>query len=172
MLFEEKVVNLQLFNHKRQMSMISNSDFEKLWVLYKTEGEPQGVSINAFCISRGVNYNEFFDERSGKAERNKWFRKMHKSVVTLEMIRTRYQRNPLNGDAERIKEACNDEYTNGIVNRMHVKFLELIAKGEDYFPPAYTIRLYRPVSRSVATSGTSSWTMSGLGIKVEGTLIT
>ena len=28
--------------------MISNSDFEKLWVLYKTEGEPQGVSINAF----------------------------------------------------------------------------------------------------------------------------
>ena len=75
MLFEEKVVNLQLFNHKRQMSMISNSDFEKLWVLYKTEGEPQGVSINAFCISRGVNYNEF----------NKWFRKMHKSVVTLEV---------------------------------------------------------------------------------------
>ena len=30
MLFEEKVVNLQLFNHKRQMSMISNSDFENL----------------------------------------------------------------------------------------------------------------------------------------------
>ncbi len=85
MLFEEKVVTLQLFNHKRQMSMISNSDFEKLWVLYKTEGEPQGVSINAFCISRGVNYIEFFDERSGKAERNKWFRKMHKSVVPLEV---------------------------------------------------------------------------------------
>ena len=83
--FEEKVVNLQLFNHKRQMSMISNSDFEKLWVLYKTEGEPHGVSINAFCISRGVNYNEFFDERNGKAERNKWFRKMHKSVVPLEV---------------------------------------------------------------------------------------
>ncbi len=83
--FEEKVVNLQLFNYKRQMSMISNSDFEKLWVLYKTEGEPQGISINAFCISRGVNYNEFFDERSGKAERNKWFRKMHKSVVPLEV---------------------------------------------------------------------------------------
>ena len=34
--------------------MISNSEFEKLWVLYKTEGEPKGVSINAFCISRGV----------------------------------------------------------------------------------------------------------------------
>ena len=42
--------------------MISNSEFEKLWVLYKTEGEPKGVSINAFCVSRGVNYREFFDE--------------------------------------------------------------------------------------------------------------
>ena len=28
--------------------MISNSEFEKFWVLYKTEGEPKGVSINAF----------------------------------------------------------------------------------------------------------------------------
>ena len=55
--------------------MISNSDFEKLWFLYKTEGEPKGVSINAFCLSRGVNYNEF----------NKWFRKMHKSIVPLEI---------------------------------------------------------------------------------------
>lgn len=55
--------------------MISNSDFEKLWFLYKTEGEPKGVSINAFCISRGVNYNEF----------NKWFRKMHKSIVPVEI---------------------------------------------------------------------------------------
>ena len=55
--------------------MISNSDFEKLWFLYKTEGEPKGVSINAFCLSRGVNYSEF----------NKWFRKMHKSVVPVEI---------------------------------------------------------------------------------------
>ena len=55
--------------------MISNSEFEKLWVLYKTEGEPKGVSINAFCISRGVNYKDF----------NKWYYKMHKSVVPLEI---------------------------------------------------------------------------------------
>lgn len=55
--------------------MISNSDFEKLWFLYKTEGEPKGVSINAFCLSRGVNYSEF----------NKWFRKMHKSIVPVEI---------------------------------------------------------------------------------------
>lgn len=55
--------------------MISNSEFEKLWVLYKTEGEPKGVSINAFCISRGVNYREF----------NKWYHKMNKSIVPLEI---------------------------------------------------------------------------------------
>ena len=55
--------------------MISNSEFEKLWVLYKTEGEPKGVSINAFCVSRGVNYREF----------NKWYYKMHKAIVPLEI---------------------------------------------------------------------------------------
>ena len=55
--------------------MISNSDFEKLWMLYKTEGEPKGVSINAFCVSRGVNYREF----------NKWYYKMHKAIVPLEI---------------------------------------------------------------------------------------
>ena len=55
--------------------MISNSDFERLWFLYKTEGEPKGVSINAFCLSRGVGYNEFM----------KWYRKTHHSVVPLEV---------------------------------------------------------------------------------------
>ena len=33
-----------------------------------------------------------------------------------------------------IKDARNDEYTDGIVNGMHKKLLDLIAKGEDYFP--------------------------------------
>ena len=55
--------------------MISNSDFEKLWFLYKTEGEPKGVSINAFCIYLGVNYNGF----------NRRFLKMHKAIVPLEI---------------------------------------------------------------------------------------
>lgn len=31
--------------------MFSEKDFERLWFLYKTEGEPKGVSINSFCIS-------------------------------------------------------------------------------------------------------------------------
>ena len=35
---------------------------------------------------------------------------------------------------ERIKDARNDEYTDGIVNSMHERLLDLIAKGEDFFP--------------------------------------
>ncbi len=30
--------------------MLSEKDFERLWFPYKTEGEPNGVSINSFCI--------------------------------------------------------------------------------------------------------------------------
>ena len=55
--------------------MYSASDFEKLWFLYKTDGAPQGVSINDFCLRQGVPYNEF----------NKWFRKTHKAVVPVEI---------------------------------------------------------------------------------------
>ena len=55
--------------------MYSASDFEKLWFLYKTDGEPQGLSINDFCLRQGVPYNEF----------NKWFRKTHKAVVPVEI---------------------------------------------------------------------------------------
>ena len=35
---------------------------------------------------------------------------------------------------ERIKEARNDEFTNDVVNSMHERLLDLIAKGEDNFP--------------------------------------
>lgn len=31
--------------------MYSSKDLERLWFLYKTEGEPKGVSINSFCVS-------------------------------------------------------------------------------------------------------------------------
>ncbi len=55
--------------------MISNSDFEKAWFLYKTEYEPNNISINDFCIRKGIPYTEF----------NKWFRKTHKQVVSLEV---------------------------------------------------------------------------------------
>ena len=55
--------------------MYSNSDFEKLWFLYKTEGEPKGISINSFCVSQGVSYNHF----------NDWFRKTHKKIVPVQI---------------------------------------------------------------------------------------
>ena len=55
--------------------MISNSDFEKAWFLYKTEYEPKNISINDFCFRKGLPYKEF----------NKWFRNTHKQVVPLEV---------------------------------------------------------------------------------------
>ena len=36
--------------------MCSESDFEKLWFMYKTQGEPKGVSINKFCMVNNVSY--------------------------------------------------------------------------------------------------------------------
>ena len=55
--------------------MISNSDLEKAWFLYKTEYEPQNISINDFCMRKGIPFREF----------NKWFRNTHKQVVPLEV---------------------------------------------------------------------------------------
>ena len=55
--------------------MYSNSDFEKLWFLYKTEGEPKGISINSFCVNQGIPYNQF----------NDWFRKTHKKIVPVQI---------------------------------------------------------------------------------------
>ena len=55
--------------------MISSKDLEKVWFLYQTEGDPKGISINSFCLQRGVPYNEF----------EKWFRKTHQSVAPVEV---------------------------------------------------------------------------------------
>ena len=43
--------------------------------LYKTEGEPKGISINSFCVGQGVPYNQF----------NDWFRKTHKKIVPVQI---------------------------------------------------------------------------------------
>ena len=55
--------------------MFSEKDFERLWFLYKTEGEPKGVSINSFCISNNIPYTAFYD----------WFKKAQKKVVPVEV---------------------------------------------------------------------------------------
>lgn len=44
--------------------MYSSSDFEKLWFLYKTEGEPKGISINSFCLTQGVPFPDSLVEES------------------------------------------------------------------------------------------------------------
>ena len=64
------------FAHQSKLRfMYSNSDFEKVWFLYKTEGEPKGISINSFCVSQGVPYDQF----------NDWFRKTHKKIVPVQI---------------------------------------------------------------------------------------
>lgn len=55
--------------------MYSSSDFEKLWFLYKAEGEPKGISINSFCLSQGVPYRDF----------NTWFVKSRKKIVPVQI---------------------------------------------------------------------------------------
>lgn len=55
--------------------MYSSSDFEKLWFLYKTEGEPKGISINSFCLTQGVPYRDF----------NSWFVKTRKKIVPVQV---------------------------------------------------------------------------------------
>ena len=39
--------------------MISNTDFEKLWFMYQTDGASKGITINTFCQQNGVSYVEF-----------------------------------------------------------------------------------------------------------------
>jgi hypothetical protein len=56
--------------------MCSSEDCEKLWFLYKLEGEPKGVSIEQFCIKQGVPYQVF----------NKWFRDRKKRIVPVEIV--------------------------------------------------------------------------------------
>ena len=55
--------------------MISNTDFEKLWFLYQTDGAQKGVSITSFCKQQGVPYNEF----------EKWYKKTHRTVARVEV---------------------------------------------------------------------------------------
>lgn len=39
--------------------MYSDKFFQTSWSRYKTEGEPNEISINSFCINQGVPYKHF-----------------------------------------------------------------------------------------------------------------
>ena len=58
--------------------MFSEKDFERLWFLYKTGGDPKGVSINSFCISNNIPYTAFYD----------WFKKTQKKGSDYQGLKT------------------------------------------------------------------------------------
>ena len=53
--------------------MFNEKNFERQWFLYKTKGEPKGVSINSFCISNNIPCTAFYD----------WFKKTQKKIVPV-----------------------------------------------------------------------------------------
>lgn len=55
--------------------MYSGSDFEKLWFLYRTEGETKGILINSFCLTQWIPYRDF----------NSWFVKTRKKIVPVQI---------------------------------------------------------------------------------------
>ena len=56
--------------------MYSSKDLERLWFLYKTEGEPKGISINSFCVTNNVPNTVFYD----------WYKKTQKKAVPVEVV--------------------------------------------------------------------------------------
>ena len=56
--------------------MYSYNDFERLFLRYKLEGIPAGVSIEKFCISNQVPYNLF----------SKWYKDTWKKIVPVQVL--------------------------------------------------------------------------------------
>lgn len=56
--------------------MYSSEDFEKLWFLYKLEGQSKNVSLESFCLQQGVSYRLFY----------KWFSSRKKTIVPVEVV--------------------------------------------------------------------------------------
>lgn len=56
--------------------MYSSEYFEKLWFLYKLEGQSNNFSIESFCLQQGVSYQSFY----------KWFSSRKNLIVPVEII--------------------------------------------------------------------------------------
>ena len=56
--------------------MYSYNDFERLFVRYKLEGIPAGVSIVKFCMSNKVPYNLFA----------KWYKDTRKKIIPVQVL--------------------------------------------------------------------------------------
>ena len=74
--------------------MISNTDLEKAWFLYKTEAQPRGMSINEFCQIKGIPYHEF----------EKWYKKTHRTVAPVEIIGKPEQHDEASSDVSKEKD--------------------------------------------------------------------
>ena len=91
--------------------MYSSSDFEKLWFLYKIEGEPKEISNNS--INQGCEKARFFLEQ----------------MAELYKREDDYRRSNLT--ASKTKEKRNDTYANGIVNALRSELYDLLALSEE-----------------------------------------
>ena len=56
--------------------MYSYNDFERLFLRYKFEGLPAGVSIEKFCMSNKVPYNLF----------EKWYKDTRKKIIPVQVL--------------------------------------------------------------------------------------
>ena len=56
--------------------MYSYNDFERLFLRYKLEGVPSGVSIEQFCLSNQVPYNLL----------PKWYKDTRKKIVPIQVL--------------------------------------------------------------------------------------
>lgn len=56
--------------------MYSYNDFELLFLRYKLEGIPAGVSIEKFCMSNRVPYNLFA----------KWYKDTRKKIILVQIL--------------------------------------------------------------------------------------
>ena len=92
--------------------MCSSEDCEKLWFLYKLEGEPKGVSIEQSCIQQGVPYQVF----------NKWFRNRKKRIVPVEIV----------GRDEDLKPADkpDEKKVSAPPKEAHVRYVKLVFGNE------------------------------------------
>lgn len=56
--------------------MYSYKDFERLFLRYKLEGVPSGVSIEQFCLAQKVPYNLF----------QKWYKDTRKKIIPVQVL--------------------------------------------------------------------------------------
>ena len=56
--------------------MYSYNDFERLFLRYKLEGIPAGVSIEKFCMSNKVPYNLF----------SKWYKDTRTKIIPVQVL--------------------------------------------------------------------------------------